>query len=623
MEHIQPGAQSPRRTITMLSLGVCALLLVVTQFALVGAEEPGTDAFRRTWERTDKPVADGAVNRTWMWGDKAFSGVLAEDYVESPEGVRDVQYYDKARMEDNDHRGVDPWDVTNGLLVVELVTGRMQVGDNEFQDRAPAEIGVAGDPTDTTGPTYAAIANVMYTPPYADGQAITMKIDRNGEISDDPALAQHGVTAAHMVELDGLDHQIASPFWAFMNSEALVHEDGENVTDLLFENAFYATGFPLAEAFWATVTVGRTPQDVLIQCFERRCLTYTPGNEPGWEVEAGNVGQHYYGWRYDGSGSEPTPTSTVTEPAETSVPATETASVTGTAVSPTATATRTRTATATYTPRATKTPRATATATPEDYTTSELGRANKTPWSGPWWPFADGALPNLYDPGRALDKYDQYVQEMYGHNPGARDWELNNHYGGAMWWGHCHAWAAASISEPEPRAVTKAGISFTQDEVEGLLTETYFSPGWTVWGTQCNECAPTSRQYTDVTPAEFDAVIRNRMGKQGQNIIMDLDPGTQIWNYPAYKYARDSQVSGGVETVTMMVTVATPQVNVKGTRSENIIYTYVLEPGKDGYWTGHSVNDHPDFIWVKNSRMTTGGNVNPQLDYQIVKEIAE
>jgi hypothetical protein len=38
--------------------------------------------------------------------------------------------------------------------------------------------------------------------------------------------------------------------------------------------------------------------DVLIQCFQRRCLTYTPSNPDGWRVEAGNIGQHYYAWRY-------------------------------------------------------------------------------------------------------------------------------------------------------------------------------------------------------------------------------------------------------------------------------------------------------------------------------------
>jgi hypothetical protein len=40
-------------------------------------------------------------------------------------------------------------------------------------------------------------------------------------------------------------------------------------------------------------------QDVLMQCFERRCLTYTPANPLAWRVEMGNVGLHYYSWRYD------------------------------------------------------------------------------------------------------------------------------------------------------------------------------------------------------------------------------------------------------------------------------------------------------------------------------------
>ena len=46
------------------------------------------------------------------------------------------------------------------------------------------------------------------------------------------------------------------------------------------------------------MVVGGVEHDVLIQCFERRCLTYTPDNVTEWQVEMGNVGQHYYRWRY-------------------------------------------------------------------------------------------------------------------------------------------------------------------------------------------------------------------------------------------------------------------------------------------------------------------------------------
>ena len=96
-----------------------------------------------------------------------------------------------------------------------------------------------------------------------------------------------------------LDHRVASVFWEFMNEEGVVWEDEEFIDDLLFPNPYYATGYPITEAYWAEVLVAGVPMDVLVQCFERRCLTYTPGNPEGWKVEAGNVGQHYYRWRYE------------------------------------------------------------------------------------------------------------------------------------------------------------------------------------------------------------------------------------------------------------------------------------------------------------------------------------
>ena len=38
---------------------------------------------------------------------------------------------------------------------------------------------------------------------------------------------------------------------------------------------------------------------VFMQAFERRVLTYTPGNPAGFAVEFGNIGQHYAQWRYN------------------------------------------------------------------------------------------------------------------------------------------------------------------------------------------------------------------------------------------------------------------------------------------------------------------------------------
>ena len=44
---------------------------------------------------------------------------------------------------------------------------------------------------------------------------------------------------------------------------------------------------------------------MLIQAYERRVLTYNPANPPAFQVEMGNIGLHYYDWRYNNAGACP------------------------------------------------------------------------------------------------------------------------------------------------------------------------------------------------------------------------------------------------------------------------------------------------------------------------------
>jgi hypothetical protein len=279
------------------------LFLSMMANALATAE---ADPFQLTWMRTDKPVNDGVLSRTWMWGPMETALNTMEPYEEALHGERMVMYFDKARMEINDPLGdrTRLWHVTNGLLVVELMTGQQQMGDASFEPRQPAGIPVAGDLDDPNGPTYAALAPLRSASPYAAGHTIVSRVDRHGVVTQDPSLASYGVTASERVTVPGIDHRVASVFWQFMNSSGIVWEAPRYVTESLFQNPYYATGYPITEAYWTTVKVGGTPRDVLLQCFERRCLTYTPGNPAGWQVEAGNVGLHYYMWRYNVSGEK-------------------------------------------------------------------------------------------------------------------------------------------------------------------------------------------------------------------------------------------------------------------------------------------------------------------------------
>jgi hypothetical protein len=223
---------------------------------------------------------------------------MPESYAESPDGQRLVQYFDKTRMEithpDGDASSI--WYVTNGLLAKELITGQLQLGDNTFESHAPAQINVAGDANDPSGPTYATFNTLMGYGAIPNGWVIGQTVDRAGSVGSDDGSKAYNVTAVNVGS--PTNHTVASVFWDFMNSSGTVYANGNYFQAKLFDNPFYATGYPLTEPYWTNVLVGGVQKQVLVQVFERRVLTYTPSNPDGWKVEAGNVGQHYDTWRY-------------------------------------------------------------------------------------------------------------------------------------------------------------------------------------------------------------------------------------------------------------------------------------------------------------------------------------
>jgi hypothetical protein len=351
--------------------GAAALLALPALVAGVALAQPqpqqngfADPAFRRVWERTDLPVADHTVARTWFWGPSPNTPGLVEPNKESPNGQRLVQYFDKSRMEINNPAGNpnDQFFVTNGLLTVELISGRMQVGESSYETRYPACIPTTGDSGDTTAPTYNAMQKVSNTTlgdhPAGDrmGQVITATIDRLGNVGSDPAKAVY--TGTKVAYFDTVtNHNIPGVFWTFLNESGPVYENGVTSTAQLINPWYYASGRPISEAYWTRATIDGKITDVMIQMYERRALTYVPSYTAAWQVEMANIGQHYYDWRYRGLGNcngtpQPTvqPTIALTSTPGTSgtAVATGTAGATGTAVA-TGTAGATGTAVATGT----------------------------------------------------------------------------------------------------------------------------------------------------------------------------------------------------------------------------------------------------------------------------------
>lgn len=261
-------------------------------------------AFGRVWERTDQPVAAGIpAGRSWFWG--PVPGETRQEEYGGAGRTRLVQYFDKSRMEINDpaQDPASPWFVTNGLLARELVSGQLQLGDSLFRSIGAAAIPVAGDSDDLNTPTYADFAAVttltlgQNKANRAEGAVISVSLERGGRIGPSNLGESYNVRTAFYEAATA--HNIAAPFWEFLNSSGPLRTgNGAVVTGRLFEPLYFVTGLPLSEAYWMRSKVAGQVKDVLVQVFERRVLTYTPLNEPAWRVEMGNIGQHYYCWRY-------------------------------------------------------------------------------------------------------------------------------------------------------------------------------------------------------------------------------------------------------------------------------------------------------------------------------------
>jgi hypothetical protein len=280
------------------------LLLVFFEMPLVAQAAPAAQqskfsnkAFETVWQRVDQPIFAGKTNRSWFWGPEPLANGLYETYVDSPPyGRRLVQYFDKARMEIND---ANTNQVTNGLLVVELITGRVQQGDNTYDESASAgaDVPIVGD-LNNPYPTYHQLARVLdQTNKLQVGDPVTSQWE--GSLPSGRSFNKYYDDKATRVAYLQDGFGIPQAFWDFMNRRGVVYSNGRYVDDQVSDWKF-SIGLPLTEAYWARVKVGGQDKDVLFQAFERRVLTYTPENDPDFQVEMGNVGLHYIQWRYKG-----------------------------------------------------------------------------------------------------------------------------------------------------------------------------------------------------------------------------------------------------------------------------------------------------------------------------------
>ena len=260
-------------------------MLLIPSSGLSAASNFASPSFKVAWERGEAAFPN-------FWGPLSLAkDGMPEMYKEAPSGQRLVQYFDKARMELTNP--ATPTIVTNGLLTVELKTGKVQLGDNTFEQRTPARINIAGDPG-SDSLTYADLAKL----PERDAERALPDLQPprafvNGQIMMTPELLVPGLPSepgrlyGPYVQDPGKRYgqYVLKPFYDFIN---------------LIPQGQAAIGYPISPAIIVSVKIGGTPTYVLVQAFERRVLTLALNslNLASLRPEFGNIGQHYYRWRY-------------------------------------------------------------------------------------------------------------------------------------------------------------------------------------------------------------------------------------------------------------------------------------------------------------------------------------
>jgi hypothetical protein len=265
---------------------VAVSLLPVRQTENVPFASP---AFQRLW--SIQPAS--AARSIDLWGSEPLLWRL-EPYADLPDGRRKVQYFERGRME----LGANPNEVTQGLLALELTTGRIFLGRDLYESRPPPDISIDGGQLDDRVPTYLTLSHLVREPAEDltdTRQVMNQWIDQSGEVVTGPA--PRVTRAARYVPATG--HNLPDVTVELFDSPAF--------SQIQWVDAF---GYPVSEPYWTNYRRGDGMTPALIQVFERRILVYTPEYSPDNQFTVTNIGRHYYRWRYNAE-----PTTELPEPA--------------------------------------------------------------------------------------------------------------------------------------------------------------------------------------------------------------------------------------------------------------------------------------------------------------------
>ncbi len=254
-----------------------------------------------------------------------------------------------------------------------------------------------------------------------------------------------------------------------------------------------------------------------------------------------------------------------------------------------------------------------------------------TPWAGYWYPKRGK---DLFDGDNApLAKFDRYLQAQ--NKPSSIvQWEVGHFDNSAAEWeGMCDAWAMASVSMLEPKkAQTIDGIEFSVGDLKGLATKYYEGYKPQIFGRRYQGQAATDGMIQDLRPEGFHKIVEEYLGKRKQPIIIDEDPGPEVWSKPMFRIAlsmsMDPERTHAVRVkafpwLTRQRSLVDNALTSKATDLAAPAYEYRLyfdpTPLADGRlkviageWLGGSLNFHPDTVSLP-QKAENQDQINPDV----------
>jgi hypothetical protein len=161
------------------------------------------------------------------------------------------------------------------------------------------------------------------------------------------------------------------------------------------------------------------------------------------------------------------------------------------------------------------------------------------------------------------------------------------------WWGHCHAWAPAAFSAPEPQhSVTIRETTFTVADIKALIEATFEGGGSVFLGGRCNlrdverdehgRIVDEQEECRDTNAGAFHVVLTNVVGRLGKSFVADVTFDYQVWNHPVRDYTINVQEEVDVAAALELLgrtDVETYPYNDDATRFVHVVLTfrYVVE----------------------------------------------